>query len=102
MLKEVLVGTHLQYILEGPLDEVIENLQKLKEEHSKNFTDLRINIEFFDNGDCDMDLLGKREETPLEAARRISEEEASAKRQREYDLNQLEILKKKYEQNNDK
>ena len=102
MLKEVAVETYLRYLLEGPLDEVIENLQELKEKHSKNFTNLRIDISIYDDGDCNMELLGEREETPLEAARRISEEEASAKRQREYDLNQLEILKKKYEQNNDK
>ncbi len=102
MLKEVAVETYLQYLLEGPLDDVIDNLQELKEKHSKNFTDLRINISIWDDGDCDMELLGKREETPLEAAKRISEEEASVKRQREYDLKQLEILKKKYEQNNDK
>ncbi len=102
MLKEVVVDTHLQYTLQGPLDKVIENLQELKEEHSKNFTDLRLSVDFYEDGDCVIELFGKREETPLEAAKRISEKEASAKRQREYDLNQLEILKKKYEQNNDK
>ena len=102
MLKEVAVETYLHYVLEGPLDEVTENLQFLKEKHSKNFTDLRISIEIYEDGDYNIQLLGSREETPLEAARRISEEEASARRQRENDLRQLEILKKKYEQNNDK
>jgi len=97
MIKEVVVDNYLIDELEGSLDQVIENLQEIKEKHSKNFTNLRISIEIYENGDYDIQLLGSREETPLEAARRISEEEASAKQQREYDLNQLEILKKKYE-----
>ena len=98
MLKEVEVETYLQYVLEGPLDEVIENLQELKEKHSKNFTNLRIDISIYDDGDCEMVLFGEREETPGEVKNRLSQEEQSLKLQREMELRQLELLKKKYEQ----
>jgi uncharacterized protein YbaP (TraB family) len=97
MLKEVAVETYLQLLLEGPLDEVIENLQELKEKHSKKFTNLRIDISIYDNGDCEMVLFGEREETPGEVKNRLSQEEQSLKVEREMELRQLEILKKKYE-----
>lgn len=98
MIKEVAVETYLQLLLEGPLDEVIDNLQELKEKHSKNFTNLRIDISIYDDGDCEMVLFGEREETPNEVKYRLSQEEQSLKLQREMELRQLELLKKKYEQ----
>lgn len=98
MIKEVAVETYLQLLLEGPLDDVIDNLQELKEKHSKNFTNLRIDISIYDDGDCEMVLFGEREETPGEVKNRLSQEEQSLKLQREMELRQLEILKKKYEQ----
>lgn len=98
MIKEVAVETYLQLLLEGPLDEVIDNLQELKEKHSKNFTNLRIDISIYDDGDCEMVLFGEREETPGEVKNRLSQEEQSLKLQREMELRQLELLKKKYEQ----
>ena len=97
MIKEVAVETYLQLLLEGPLDDVIDNLQELKEKHSKNFTNLRIDISIYDDGDCEMVLFGEREETPGEVKNRLSQEEQSLKLQREMELRQLEILKKKYE-----
>lgn len=97
MIKEVAVETYLQLLLEGPLDDVIDNLQELKEKHSKNFTDLRIDISIYDDGDCEMVLSGKREETPGEVKNRLFQEEQSLKLQREMELRQLELLKKKYE-----
>ena len=72
-------------------------LQELKEKHSKNFTNLRIDISIYDDGDCEMVLFGEREETPGEVKNRLSQEEQSLKLQREMELRQLEILKKKYE-----
>lgn len=98
MIKEVAVETYLQLLLEGPLDDVIDNLQELKEKHSKNFTNLRIDISIYDDGDCEMVLFGEREETPGEVKNRLSQEEQSLKLQREMELRQLELLKKKYEQ----
>ena len=97
MIKEVAVETYLQLLLEGPLDDVIDNLQELKEKHSKNFTNLRIDISIYDDGDCEMVLFGEREETPGEVKNRLFQEEQSLKLQREMELRQLEILKKKYE-----
>lgn len=98
MKKEVIVDHYLSYSLEGPLDDVIENLQELKEKHSKNFTNLRIDISIYDDGDCEMVLFGEREETPGEVKNRLFQEEQSLKLQREMELRQLELLKKKYEQ----
>jgi hypothetical protein len=97
MLKEVVIDGWLKDDLEGSLDQVIENLQKLKEEHSKVFTDLRIRMEFYENGDYDMELLGKREETSEETNKRLFKESETLRIQKENDLRQLEILKKKYE-----
>jgi hypothetical protein len=97
MLKEIVLDGWLKTDLEGPLDEVIENLQNLKEEYSKDFKDLRIDIDSYEDGDYSIQLIGFREETQIEADTRKSVEEADLKRQRELDLKQLEILKKKYE-----
>ena len=44
-----------------------------------------------------MVLFGEREETPGEVKNRLFQEEQSLKLQREMELRQLEILKKKYE-----
>lgn len=97
MIKKVAVESYLQLLLEGPLDDVIENLQELKEKHSKNFTNLRIDISIYDDGECEMVLFGEREETPGEVKNRLFQEEQSLKLQREMELRQLELLKKKYE-----
>jgi hypothetical protein len=97
MLRETVIDGWLKYKLEGPLDEVIEKLQNLKEEYSEDFKDLRIKIEIYDNEEYDMELLGTREETPEEESKRIHAEAEALRIQRNHDLRQLEILKKKYE-----
>ena len=74
------------------------NLSRSSKACSKNFTNLRIDISIYDDGDCEMVLFGEREETPGEVKYRLSQEEQSLKLQREMELRQLELLKKKYEQ----
>jgi len=97
MLREVVIEAFLKDEIEGSLDQVIENLQNLKEENSKDFTNLRIRIELYEHGDCEMELLGTREETPAEKEYRIYHENEKLRRERKRELEQLEFLKKKYE-----
>lgn len=97
MLREVVIEAFLKDQLEGSLDQVIENLQNLKEENSKDFTNLRIRIELYEHGDYEMELLGTREETPKEKEYRIFHENEKLRRERQRELEQLEFLKKKYE-----
>ena len=98
MLKEVVIDGWFKGALEGPLDEVIENLQKIKDEYSKrNFANLRINIDVYSNGEYDIELLGSREEMEHEKTARLFEELETLRRQKEADIRLLEILKKKYE-----
>jgi hypothetical protein len=97
MLKEIVIDNWLKYKLQGPLYEVIENLQDAKEKYSENYTDLNIRIDIYDDGEYDIELLGTREETPEEESKRIHAEAEALRIQRNHDLRQLEILKKKYE-----
>jgi len=96
MLKEVIIDNWIRDDLEGNLDEVIESLQGLKERHSKDFINLRTTIDIYGDGDYEFHLVGDREETKDEEAKRLLDSQKYLEQQKEQDLRQLEILKKKY------
>jgi len=91
----------IHYDLEGDLDKAIETLKTFKDENS-HFSRLYLSWEYDGNGYNDEEehsllLMGAREETDAEVARRIEKEEQTRKKQEAYDRNMFESLKKKFE-----
>lgn len=82
------------------LSEFISMLQEDKTEFSKTHTDLKIdmgyNRGYYDSVDMYANLIGYREETDIEFEKRIKEEDNRINRQKDYELQQYEALKKKF------
>ena len=75
------------------IDEAIELFQKLKEEHSKDWTDLHINLDSYCEGGYELNLRGKRYETDEEYKNRVNYLKEREERQLANDRAEYERLK---------
>lgn len=93
MVEEFITTVDLEY---STLDKAIQELQELKVLY-KNHTDLNLKkTSPYDYDDSEyLCLYGKRPETPKEEAERLKKEQKDKERQRKWDLEQFETLKRK-------
>lgn len=90
--KSVIVDTYIE-VTDYDLEKTIKNLQKLQEQYSKKFTNLRLEYEWGYDNQEKIVLKGDRDETSEEEAKRLEQENIyKENRRREY-----ERLKKEFE-----
>lgn len=100
-MKKVLPHTLTTLHFAGTIDEVIEQLKGEVEYYSEEYTNLRIDYDYsyadIGDGYYKHILIGDRLETDEEEALRIKENEETRIRQEEYQREQYEQLKAKFE-----
>jgi hypothetical protein len=92
-----MISKEIQSIyFDGTIENIIGELVALKDEHGKDFDNLRVSQEAVYDGGYYHTLLGDRLETKEESIERIKLEKEFAQRQSEYRKKQYEALKAEF------
>lgn len=102
MVREFRIKSYASGIEGGSLDQIIQFLEKEKEDYGKTYSNLR--LEYVDVSEWHAEycryecvLFGTREETEIEKRKREENEQAAQQRREGHERKIYEELKKKFE-----
>lgn len=103
MKKIILEHDHImdiRYELEGDINDVIENLKKIKSNYEDKYIDLRIDIDvendYYNNPYISVSLIGSRKETDEEYNKRLVKEVKAKELSESQEIALAKKLMKKY------